>query len=83
MYAELAACRSRLTLATLDDLAGVSIRPNIPGTIDEHPNWRTPLPFFIHDLFERILARRVLSSLAAHRSAARRRPSVDGDRIAA
>lgn len=68
MYAELSASRSRLAMVTLDDLAGVRVRPNIPGTIDEHPNWRIPLPAPIHDLFERVLARRVLSVLAAERA---------------
>ncbi|MCA2218326.1 4-alpha-glucanotransferase [Jidongwangia harbinensis] len=68
MYAELAGSRARLALATLDDLAGVSARPNIPGTVDENPNWRRPLPMPIHDLFERVLARRVLCVLAAART---------------
>ncbi len=71
MYEELAASRSRLAMVTLDDLAGVSLRPNIPGTIDEHPNWRIPLPMPLEDLFERMLARRVLAGLAAARGAAR------------
>jgi 4-alpha-glucanotransferase len=67
MYMELARSRSRLALATLDDLAGVSVRPNIPGTVDEHPNWRIPLPLPIQELLDRTLARRVLSVLAAER----------------
>ncbi|RZU49499.1 4-alpha-glucanotransferase [Krasilnikovia cinnamomea] len=81
MYAELSASRSRLAVATLDDLAGVRVRPNIPGTIDEHPNWRIPLPLPIHDLFERALARRVLATLAADRSP--RPQSGDGEQLAA
>jgi 4-alpha-glucanotransferase len=28
----------------LEDLLGVIDQPNIPGTIDEHPNWRQRLP---------------------------------------
>jgi 4-alpha-glucanotransferase len=67
MYAELGACRSRLALATLDDLAGVAVRPNIPGTIDEHPNWRIPLPLPLPELFDGALARRVLGVLAGRR----------------
>ncbi len=82
MYAELAGSRSRLALATLDDLAGVSARPNIPGTVDENPNWRIPLPVPIHDLFERVLTRRVLSLLAGVR-AARPQPGPMGERAAA
>jgi 4-alpha-glucanotransferase len=29
---------------SLEDLLGVIDQPNIPGTIDEHPNWRQRLP---------------------------------------
>ena len=30
--------------ATLDDALGVEERPNMPGTVDEWPNWRLALP---------------------------------------
>jgi 4-alpha-glucanotransferase len=36
--------RSRLLAISLEDLLGVIDQPNIPGTIDEHPNWRRRLP---------------------------------------
>lgn len=36
--------------ATLDDLTGAEHRPNLPGTIDEHPNWRIPQPILLDDL---------------------------------
>ena len=29
-----------LAIVPLEDLAGLEEQPNIPGTIDEHPNWR-------------------------------------------
>ncbi|MGT2435493.1 4-alpha-glucanotransferase [Bradyrhizobium betae] len=35
---------SRLLAVSLEDLLGVLDQPNIPGTIDEHPNWRQRLP---------------------------------------
>ncbi|MGY8677609.1 4-alpha-glucanotransferase [Bradyrhizobium sp. UFLA05-153] len=35
---------SRLLAVSLEDLLGVVDQPNIPGTIDEHPNWRQRLP---------------------------------------
>jgi 4-alpha-glucanotransferase len=41
--AALAAAPSPLTLVTLEDLTGEVEQPNIPGTIDEHPNWRRRL----------------------------------------
>jgi 4-alpha-glucanotransferase len=36
--------RSRLMAVALEDLLGVVDQPNIPGTVDEHPNWRRRLP---------------------------------------
>jgi 4-alpha-glucanotransferase len=40
----LARTRTRLLAIALEDLLGVTDQPNIPGTIDEHPNWRQRLP---------------------------------------
>ena len=34
---------SPLMLAPLEDLLGLAEQPNLPGTIDEHPNWRRRL----------------------------------------
>ena len=40
----LARTRSRLLTISLEDLLGVIDQPNIPGTVNEHPNWRQRLP---------------------------------------
>lgn len=40
----LARTRSRLLAISLEDLLGVADQPNIPGTVNEHPNWRQRLP---------------------------------------
>jgi 4-alpha-glucanotransferase len=40
----LARTRSRLLAISLEDLLGVIDQPNIPGTVNEHPNWRQRLP---------------------------------------
>jgi 4-alpha-glucanotransferase len=40
----LAEAPSRILTATLDDAAVVTERPNIPGTVDERPNWSLALP---------------------------------------
>jgi 4-alpha-glucanotransferase len=40
----LARTKSRLLAISLEDLLGVIDQPNIPGTVDEHPNWRRRLP---------------------------------------
>jgi 4-alpha-glucanotransferase len=33
-----------LTLIPMEDLTGLGEQPNLPGTVDEHPNWRRRLP---------------------------------------
>jgi 4-alpha-glucanotransferase len=33
-----------LAMAAVEDILGVPKQPNMPGTIDEHPNWRRRLP---------------------------------------
>jgi 4-alpha-glucanotransferase len=33
-----------LLLVPMEDLAGALDQPNLPGTIDVHPNWRQRLP---------------------------------------
>jgi 4-alpha-glucanotransferase len=49
-HAALAASGSDLAVATLEDAVGVRSRPNLPGTVDQHPNWRIPLPVRIEEL---------------------------------
>ncbi len=46
----LAASGSDLVIASLEDAVGQVRRPNLPGTVDEHPNWRTALAVPIEDL---------------------------------
>jgi 4-alpha-glucanotransferase len=35
---------SRLALCAVEDVLGLTEQPNLPSTIDEHPNWRRRLP---------------------------------------
>ena len=50
----LARTKSRLLAISLEDLLGVVDQPNIPGTIDEHPNWRRRLPVPIEQMVHSI-----------------------------
>ncbi|HSC17742.1 MAG TPA: 4-alpha-glucanotransferase [Rhizomicrobium sp.] len=34
----------QLAIAAAEDIAGTAEQPNLPGTTDEHPNWRRRLP---------------------------------------
>ena len=46
----LARTKSRLMAISLEDLLGVIDQPNIPGTVDEHPNWRQRLPVLLENI---------------------------------
>jgi 4-alpha-glucanotransferase len=46
----LATAASRLLLTSPQDALGEPRQPNLPGTIDEYPNWRIPLPLEVDDL---------------------------------
>jgi 4-alpha-glucanotransferase len=47
-----AATPAQLALIPLEDMLGVSEQPNMPGTVDEHPNWRRRYPGEARSLFE-------------------------------
>jgi 4-alpha-glucanotransferase len=46
----LAATPSPLLVVTMEDALGLTEQVNLPGTIDEHPNWRRRLPVALEDL---------------------------------
>jgi 4-alpha-glucanotransferase len=50
VVAFLSRTRSRLLAIALEDLLGVVDQPNIPGTVDEHPNWRQRLPVALEEI---------------------------------
>ena len=45
---------SRMMAVSLEDLLGLIDQPNIPGTIDQHPNWRRRLPVSIEHIISAI-----------------------------
>lgn len=56
-----------LMLAPLEDLLGVAQQPNLPGTIDRHPNWRRRLDPPAASLFEAPQVARRAELIAQHR----------------
>jgi 4-alpha-glucanotransferase len=46
----LAASRSQLVLIAPYDVVGEARQPNLPGTVDQYPNWRLPLPVSLDEL---------------------------------
>lgn len=57
-----------LVLIPLEDVLGLVEQPNIPGTIDEHPNWRRRLDPAITTLFEQTAARSHVAAIHTARS---------------
>lgn len=47
--AYLAATPARLLAVSVEDVFDVKDQPNIPGTTDQHPNWRRRLPVCLED----------------------------------
>jgi 4-alpha-glucanotransferase len=66
-HRHLAEAPSMIVTAALDDLVGAEHRPNLPGTIDEHPNWRIPLPVPLDQLDGHPVAESVVEALAGGR----------------
>lgn len=52
-----------LALLPIEDALALPEQPNIPGTIDEHPNWRRRLPGEAESLLEDAVPDAVLSAL--------------------
>ena len=60
----LAATPSRLACVALDDILNVEDQINIPGTVEQHPNWRRKLPVVLEELDGNDELRRVAEAFA-------------------
>ena len=67
MHALLASSPCRLALASLYDVLGETRQPNLPGTVDEHPNWRRRMPVGVEDLPSRPGANAILAAISETR----------------
>jgi len=61
VVAFLAATPTRLVSVAIDDVLGVTDQVNIPGTVDQHPNWRRRWP----ELLEQVAGDQRLRRIAA------------------
>jgi 4-alpha-glucanotransferase len=66
----LARTPSRLLAISLEDLLKVVDQPNIPGTVDEYPNWRQRLPVGLEE-YGRAIGVEDLRSATAERASQR------------
>jgi 4-alpha-glucanotransferase len=67
MHALLARSRSRMVLVSPYDVVGEVRQPNLPGTVDEYPNWRLPLPVSLEELRADPRVRAVVDQVRRHR----------------
>ncbi len=63
----LASSPGRLQLIPLEDALGVTEQVNMPGTVDQHPNWRHRLPVEVDELFEHKDLKQVLKAVVEER----------------
>lgn len=63
----LAQTPSRLVAVQLEDLAGITVQANLPGTIDEHPNWRCRLECDLEELALSPQFRNIAQAMAEER----------------
>lgn len=67
MHRFLASTPSRLKLVSPYDVLGETRQPNLPGTVDEYPNWRLPLPLTLEQMRDDA---RIAETTATFRAAA-------------
>jgi len=65
VYTHLARGRPRMVLASMEDALGVHERPNVPGTVDEFPNWRLALPVTLEEIEHAGGVRRIAAEMKA------------------
>jgi 4-alpha-glucanotransferase len=68
----LARSRAKFLLVQLEDLLGQREQMNLPGTVDEHPNWRRKLAVSLSSALDGPLARRILRAVEEVRAAPRK-----------
>jgi 4-alpha-glucanotransferase len=67
MHEFLARTPCRFVTASLYDVLGVLDQPNLPGTTDEYPNWRLPIPTTLEEIAVDPRVRRIAGVLSARR----------------
>jgi 4-alpha-glucanotransferase len=67
VHVVLARSPSRLVAVQLEDLVGVVEQANLPGTVDEHPNWRRKVPVDLEEIEANHLFKEITSAVARER----------------
>ena len=64
----LAKTPSRLLVVPVEDLLGLAEQVNLPGTVDEHPNWRQRLPCSSAEIFNSTITQDQLHAIRSERN---------------
>jgi 4-alpha-glucanotransferase len=67
LYLLLGSSAARLLLTSPADVVGDTRQPNLPGTVDQYPNWRIPLPVTLEEFFADQGVRAVVAPLRTAR----------------
>jgi 4-alpha-glucanotransferase len=67
IHAYLGRAASRLVAVQLEDMVGMQDQANVPGTVNEHPNWRRKLPVDLSEIPNTTLFRSIASVLSQER----------------
>jgi len=63
----LAQAPSRIQLIPLEDALGIFEQVNIPGTIDEHPNWLQRMPYKNNEIWEHVEMKKLIEMMKKER----------------
>ena len=69
VHAFLARTNAAIAMVQLDDLTGEAAQVNLPGTVDQYPNWRRKLSLSLEELSDDLRASAIANILAAARPA--------------
>lgn len=64
VHAYLAHTPSRIVMVQIEDALADDEQPNLPGTVDQHPNWRRRLPRMLEELEADDDLRRIIAPMA-------------------
>lgn len=67
IYTWIARTPCRLLGVQLEDVVGALEQTNVPGTVDEHPNWRRKLPHDLDAIFASDELRQIVAAIVAAR----------------
>ncbi len=76
IHGRLAAAQSEIVAVQMDDIAHLQTQQNVPGTVDEYPNWRQKSPFALSHVAASAEFTKLSDAMHSH---GRANPRLNGD----